>query len=295
MDPDWVPDRYGHFVKADPWDANWVEGKPWGFAPFHWGRWVKVHDEWGWIPPSSKKPNGAETQFAVRPYYTPALVAFAKFPAGKVEPGAVVGWFPLGPGEPWVPSFNASPSYLMRVNVSNTAITDRAELENLDASRISYANREAAMTAMPSDAFAEGRVVGKQFVRVPPDAAARATVSAGPGVDFTRQARIGPLGTAGAPPPEIAKRVVVAHRIPPPTPMTSARSAPLAAGHLNSAGRQQAGPTGGLSGKKGFLGSITKAAKNATKSVGSMPGVKGLTKSTGATSKATAAKAKPKK
>jgi hypothetical protein len=304
MDGDWVPDRFGHFVQAGPWDANWVEREPWGFAPFHYGRWVKVHEEWGWIPPTSKKTGTSETQFAVRPYYSPALVAFTKFPAGTVQVGAVVGWFPLGPGEPWVPGFNASANYVARVNLSNTPIGDRAVLDDPNLSRLTYANREIAMTAVPSDAFADGRVVDKQVVRVPPDALARAAVSAQPGVDFTRQARIGPLGKAGAPPPEIANRQVVAHRMAPPPPVMSARSASLATGHLPSAGhvpgaltRSLPAKAGGLPLKKeGLLGSLKNGVKNATKSVGGMPGVKNLaTKSGTAAPKATAAKTKSKK
>lgn len=289
MDPDWVPDRFGHFIQADPWDAHWVEDKPWGFAPFHYGRWVNVHNEWGWIPPTSGKAVAGDTQFAVRPYYAPALVAFAKFPPGKVQPGAVVGWFPLGPGEAWVPGFNASPNYLMRVNVSNTAIADRTVLDRPDLSRMVYANRDAAMTAVPSDAFASGRVVGKQFVRIPPDAVARAAVTAGPDVDFTREARLGPRGVAPPPPPEIVNRSVVAHRIP-PTRMAKSQSATLV-GHVPMAGRVglPENPVGKKEG--GVIESFTNVAKKASRNAGNMFGLKKpATKPTAATSRATSPK-----
>src|SRR5438874_1460145 len=39
---DWAPYRNGHWVYIDPWGWTWVEDEPWGFAPFHYGRWAFV-------------------------------------------------------------------------------------------------------------------------------------------------------------------------------------------------------------------------------------------------------------
>lgn len=36
---DWAPYRYGHWAYVAPWGWTWVEDEPWGFAPFHYGRW----------------------------------------------------------------------------------------------------------------------------------------------------------------------------------------------------------------------------------------------------------------
>src|SRR5579863_352144 len=63
---DWAPYRYGHWVYVVPWGWTWVEQEPWGFAPFHYGRWASVEGSWCWIP----------GPVAVRPVYSPALVAF---------------------------------------------------------------------------------------------------------------------------------------------------------------------------------------------------------------------------
>ena len=240
MDPDWAPYRSGHFVSAGLWGMNWVDDASWGFGPLHYGRWLKVKGAWGWVPGAAGKSakSGAPAQFAVRPYYAPALVAWTRFAAGVVRPDAVVGWFPLGPGEAWVPQFPASADYLARVNLSNTPIADPAALDNLNVARENYLYRDAAdMTAMGQEDLAAGHVVGRQYVQVPQTAYAQGTVSAQPGVAATREARLGPHGTAQGAPPEIANRSVVEHRVPSPqaapayvrqesTPQTRAGSSP---------------------------------------------------------------------
>ena len=47
---DWAPYRYGHWVWISPWGWTWVDDSPWGFAPFHYGRWVQFGGAWGWVP-----------------------------------------------------------------------------------------------------------------------------------------------------------------------------------------------------------------------------------------------------
>jgi hypothetical protein len=217
MDPDWAPYRSGHFISAGAWGMNWVDDASWGFGPLHYGRWIKVNGAWGWLPGAagkSAKPGGGQA-FAVRPYYAPALVAWDRFAAGVVRAEAVLGWFPLGPGEKWIPQFAASADYLARVNLSNTAIADPATLQNLAVSGVNYMYRQA-MTAMGQDDVANGRPVGREYVRVPEAVYAQGTVSAQPGVEPTRESRLGPRGPAQGAPPEIANRPVVAHRVPAP-------------------------------------------------------------------------------
>jgi hypothetical protein len=158
----------------------------------------------------------------VRPCYAPALVAWANFDAGAVQPGAVVGWFPLGPGEVWAPGYAVSSAYIARANLTNTVIVDRTVLDHPDMARASYKYREA-MTAMRHDELAGGHPVGRDFVRVPQTAYARAAVSAQPGLQPTREARIGPRGTAQGAPAAIANRPVVARRTPSPRPVPVAQ------------------------------------------------------------------------
>jgi len=40
FEPDWAPYRYGRWEYIAPWGYTWVDEEPWGFAPFHYGRWV---------------------------------------------------------------------------------------------------------------------------------------------------------------------------------------------------------------------------------------------------------------
>ena len=36
----WAPYRYGHWSWVEPWGWTWIDDAAWGFAPFHYGRWV---------------------------------------------------------------------------------------------------------------------------------------------------------------------------------------------------------------------------------------------------------------
>src|SRR5690348_355975 len=109
----WAPYRDGHWAWIEPWGWTWVDDEPWGFAPFHYGRWVNVRNRWGWVP-------GPRT---VEPVYSPALVAFVggsgfsvSVSVGGAQP---VGWFPLGPRDIYVPPYRASRRYFTSVNVTN--------------------------------------------------------------------------------------------------------------------------------------------------------------------------------
>ena len=104
---DWQPYTAGHWAYIPPWGYTWVDEQPWGYAPFHYGRWVQWRGRWGWAPGPPR----------VRPVYAPAFVAFVGGGSG------VAAWFPLGVGEPYVPWYHCSPAYVRRVNVTNVNIT----------------------------------------------------------------------------------------------------------------------------------------------------------------------------
>ena len=88
----WAPYRDGHWAWVDPWGWTWVDDEPWGYAPFHYGRWMSVEGRWGWVPGPME----------VAPVYAPALVVFVGGGGGF---GGNMGWFPLGPREVYVPSY----------------------------------------------------------------------------------------------------------------------------------------------------------------------------------------------
>lgn len=48
--PQWAPYRFGQWVWMQPWGWTWVDAAPWGFAPFHYGRWHAWGNRWYWAP-----------------------------------------------------------------------------------------------------------------------------------------------------------------------------------------------------------------------------------------------------
>ena len=64
----WAPYRDGRWAWVEPWGWTWIDDAPWGFAPFHYGRWAMVGGGWVWVP--------GRMVVGVRPVYAPALVVF---------------------------------------------------------------------------------------------------------------------------------------------------------------------------------------------------------------------------
>lgn len=199
----WAPYRYGHWAYVAPWGWTWIDDASWGFAPFHYGRWAMIGGAWGWVP-------GA---VVVRPVYAPALVAFV----GGERFGATIGiggvgfaaWVPLGPREVYRPYYRVSDRYITRVNV--TPVT------NINVTNVNYVNR-TYVTAVRQETFVGARPVASGYVRVPPNAMARAErvdmASARPG----REAYLGrPAGgmRVATPPRAVVNRPVIVRSAPP--------------------------------------------------------------------------------
>ncbi|TDR46535.1 FecR family protein [Tahibacter aquaticus] len=218
----WAPYRDGHWIWQDPWGWTWVDDADWGFAPFHYGRWVNVRNRWGWIP----GPRGG------RSVYAPALVAFVGGSGFNISisSGRPIGWFPLGPRDVFVPSYRTSRNYFTSINVSNTVINntyitnvynDYSSNRNMRA--LNYHNRAVAgaITAVSSDTFVNSRSVRQQMVAVNRDAAARAEVSQVAAFAPNMRSVVGSGRAAtSAPQREIFDRAVVA-RTAPPAPVAS--------------------------------------------------------------------------
>jgi hypothetical protein len=151
---DWAPYRYGHWASVYPWGWTWIDDQPWGFAPFHYGRWVQVDGRWGWVP----------GQPTAEPVYAPALVAFIG--GAAFGGGGAVGWIPLGPDEVYRPSYQVSPGYFRQVNVANVRQTT---IENITINTVvnvtQYRNAPAA-TVVRSDAFARGGSVQRALAPI---------------------------------------------------------------------------------------------------------------------------------
>jgi hypothetical protein len=143
---DWAPYRYGHWASVEPWGWTWIDDAPWGFVPFHYGRWAEFHGRWGWVP------GGVERH----PVYAPALVAWIggngwslSVSAGAI---AAVGWVPLGPHEAYRPAYRASAAYQSRLNSGYRAVARSAFVNRNSATVVSHqdfaASRPVAHAAL---------------------------------------------------------------------------------------------------------------------------------------------------
>ena len=208
----WAPYHTGHWVWVDPWGWTWVDDAPWGFAPAHYGRWAYVGNYWGWVP----------GPVAERPVYAPALVAWV----GGDAAGGGVAWFPLGPREVYVPTYHTSPTYLNRVNVSNTVIVNNVNITNVNVTTVNYVNRGApgAVVAVQREAFAGARPVQSAAIAVRPEAVRSAQVVASVSIAPTRASIVkapvpGGAARVAQPPAALQSRAVIAKKTPPPPPV----------------------------------------------------------------------------
>ena len=107
---DWTPYRDGQWSYIAPWGWTWVDNAPWGYAPFHYGRWVQVHNRWAWAPGRLER----------RPVWAPALVGWVGGGNWSVGFGAhdlhAHGWYPLSPYDRYVPAYRLSDERLRRLN-----------------------------------------------------------------------------------------------------------------------------------------------------------------------------------
>jgi len=228
----WAPYRQGHWAWIDPWGWTWVDDEPWGYAPFHYGRWLSIRGRWGWVPGPP----------AVRPVYAPALVVFVGGGGGL---RGNMGWFPLGPREVYVPSYRVSRGYVDRVNVSNTTVNTTTVTnvynttivnKTTNITNVTYVNRNVsgAVTAVPQRTFSSGQSVGRSAVAVNARDIASAPMNARATVAPTSNSVLGvharTANRVAAPPAAVASRAVVAKAKAPPPPVPfAARQQALAA------------------------------------------------------------------
>jgi hypothetical protein len=231
---DWAPYRYGHWAWVSPWGWTWVDDAPWGFAPFHYGRWISVRGAWGWVP----CPPPVVAVVYLRPVYAPALVAWVGGPnfGVGIGVGVNVGWFPLGPREVFVPSYHVSRAYVNNVNISNTTVNQTVinnyynttiVNRNVTATNVRYVNQgvPGGVTATTGQNFASARPIGSNMVHVDRQTITSAPVAAGaPSVAPPKQAVLGSGATSKFhPPAAVLNRPVVAKVAPPPPPPTFAK------------------------------------------------------------------------
>ena len=94
-----------------PWGWTWVDDAPWGFAPYHYGRWAQVDDSWAWVPGPVAVERAARLCAGAGGLRRRRRRRRRRLGRDLAIGGAVaagVAWFPLGPGEPWHPHGAAS-------------------------------------------------------------------------------------------------------------------------------------------------------------------------------------------
>lgn len=232
----WAPYRFGHWAWVGPWGWTWVADEPWGFAPFHYGRWAFSGATWYWVPGPA----------VVRPVYGPALVGWVGGgPGSHFSFGAGVGWFPLAPGEVFVPSYRVSRAYMNTVNLTNTHV-EMTKITNVyntvvinhanTTNDFTYANRvlPGGVTVVSRDTFINARPVARNVLSVPEKELAAAPVAHGAGVEPVRASVIGSgKPVESKPPSAMMNRQVVAMRSPVPMPASFEERQAQTGGHLS--------------------------------------------------------------
>jgi hypothetical protein len=203
----WAPYHNGHWASVAPWGWTWVDDAPWGFAPFHYGRWTAIGGGWGWVP----------GEVAVHPVYAPALVAWVGDPGALVGGGGVsVGWIPLGPREVWVPPYHTSLGYL---RAGNAAYVSPAVINNITVNNITVIHNNTTFVNQQ-----HVTVVSQQnFASAQPIQHAVLPVSAGA---FSH-----PIAAAGSPAKVLPPASPAAHLGSPVHPASAPPAAPLPIAH----------------------------------------------------------------
>ena len=181
----WQPYQVGRWAYVRPWGWTWVDDAPWGYAPFHYGRWVNVRGRWGWYP----------GRYDPRPVWAPALVGWVGGSGWSLTinsgPVGVVGWYPLSPWDRYDPWYRVNPTYVTHVN--RVVIVDRRPPHG-------GGHYRDHVTVATRDVFGSRRPVRDSMANVPREVVARQPVVSGGAVLPANVVRSRP----GAPSPGVA-------------------------------------------------------------------------------------------
>jgi hypothetical protein len=214
----WAPYRFGHWAWIAPWGWTWVDAAPWGFAPYHYGRWVLWNSAWCWVPGPRR----------VHPVYAPAVVGWVGGPGRPGALGANVGWFPLGPHEVYVPPYEVSSRYAHAVNLTNTIVSSTYvdHIYQAGPSNLRYLNNTTAgASVVPQGALAAGEPTRGRLVPVGAGLLAGAALASAPAIAPQRQSVTGPALAYPVrhPPATYLNRSVLARTAPPRAPASFER------------------------------------------------------------------------
>jgi len=210
----WAPYSNGYWGYVGPWGWTWIGYEPWGFAPYHYGRWNYFGGRWGWCP----GPIG------YYPVYGPAFVGFLGGGFGfGFGVGVGVGWFPLGFGEvfhPWY-GYRAGGAYIRNINIHNTYIRNVNNVNFNSVNRnYAYAHNPAAVTATTRTGFVGGQAVNRGATPVTAASLRNAQVTNHLNMTPTRASYTGAAanarsgGRVATPPASVQNRAVIARTAP---------------------------------------------------------------------------------
>ncbi len=157
---DWVPYRDGRWTYLQPWGWTWVDNAPWGYAPFHYGRWVTVSNRWYWAPGRNVS----------RVIWSPALVGWVggdnwnvSFQqSGSYRQRPARGWYPLSPRDTYKPSYRTSHEHLNEVNrFAGTPSQDMKRGYGTNA------NQRRGLTVVPQENFSQRGTIAVRNTRQP--------------------------------------------------------------------------------------------------------------------------------
>jgi len=205
--PDWAPYSNGNWAYVAPWGWSWVGYEPWGFAPYHYGRWVYGGGGWGWCP----------GPIYASPFYGPAFVGWlGGFGFGI---GFGFGWFPLGWGEPFHPWYHCGYGYWRGINVHN-AYFHGGFYGRSSAYRgfnYAYAHNTHAVTTASHNAFVNGQAINRGAQHLNEAALRGAQVTNGIHASPTRASSLGAANTGrhvATPARNVENRSVMARSTP---------------------------------------------------------------------------------
>ena len=221
VDAGWAPYRDGYWTWVGAYGWTWVDYAPWGYAPFHYGRWVYNGGRWGWCP-------GA---YVARPYWAPAMVGWvggAGWGLSLTYGAPVYGWVPLAWGEPYRPWWGGC-GYRCWTHYNRPyAVRVDERTHNVPPGHYVNANRPGGLTAVPSATFTGQKPVRSNLVPVNArDAGATPVLATAPVAQRPGAGAI-PLvkpGTANTPAPASASYAARRGAMPVTAPGTSAGGA----------------------------------------------------------------------
>jgi hypothetical protein len=170
--PDWAPYSDGNWAYVAPWGWSWVGAEPWGFAPYHYGRWVYAGGGWGWAP----------GPIYAYPFYGPAFVGWLGGGFGfGFGFGWGFGWFPLGWGEPFHPWYHCGYGYWRGINVHNAYFHGGfyGHPSAYNHFNYAYAHNAHAVTTASRSTFVNGQAVNRGAQHLSESTLRNAQVSTG--------------------------------------------------------------------------------------------------------------------